>query len=94
MSYGALPRPMEGYLEPLEELFSQLARLVLRPCPDPARLGPDVDARMSSTQREAARQLLASAANEARLAREERTSRPEQAHARLRKLFGDEYRYR
>jgi len=94
MSYHALPRFMEGYLEPLEVLFSQLARLVRLPCPDPAGLGPNVDARMSSTQREAARQLLASAANEVRLAREERTSRPEQAHARLRKLFGDEYRYR
>lgn len=92
MSYDALPRSLEGYLEPLEVLFSQLARRVLLPCPDPAGLGPNVDARMSSTQREAARQLLASAANDVRLAREERTSRPEQAHARLRKLFGDEYR--
>ncbi|MFP2904315.1 SMODS domain-containing nucleotidyltransferase [Pyxidicoccus sp. 3LFB2] len=94
MSYDALPSAMQGYLEPLEVLFAQLARKVLLPCPDPAGLGPNVDARMSGNQREAARQLLASAANEVRLAREESTSRPEQAHARLRKLFGDEYRDR
>lgn len=94
MSYEAFPAPPAGYLEGLETLFSHLAQRVLRPCPDPARLGPDVDARMSSGQREAARNLLQGAAREARLAHEERMSNPAQAHARLKKLFGNEYRDR
>jgi predicted nucleotidyltransferase len=94
MSYEAFPTPPAGYLEGLETLFSYLAQRVLRPCLDPAGLGPHVDARMSSGQREAARNLLQGAAREVRLASAERTTNPEQAHARLKKLFGEEYRYR
>jgi hypothetical protein len=63
----------------------------MRPCPDPAELGPDVDERMSDTQREAARQLLESAARTVRLALAERDSEPARAHSRLRALFGDDY---
>lgn len=73
---------------------SHLSQRVLRPCPDPAKLGPDVDARMSSGQREAARNLLQGAARDVRLVREERMTNPAQAHERLKKLFGNEYRYR
>ncbi len=91
MSYEAFPQPPRGYLEGLEELFSHLSRRVSSPCPDPARLGPNVDERMSSTQREAARQLLASAAGQLRHVLAERASLPAQAHARLRSLFGASY---
>lgn len=91
MSYDAFPTPPASYLEGLESLFSHLARRVMRPCPDPAGLGPDVDARMSDTQREAARQLLESAAREVRLVRQDKDSSPSQAHARLRALFGEGY---
>ncbi|MFP2925012.1 CBASS oligonucleotide cyclase [Pyxidicoccus sp. 3LG] len=94
MSYEAFTQPPVGYLEGLEALFTFLAQRVLRPCPDPARLGADVDARMTSGQREAARNLLQSAARTMRLATEERTARPEQAHARLRAFFGNDYRER
>lgn len=95
MSYSAFPQPPQGgYLEALELLFSHLSRQVTRSSQDPAGLGPNVDEGMSSTQREAARQLLESAARTVRLALEEEKSAPAQAHARLRGLFGDSYRDR
>jgi hypothetical protein len=94
MSYEAFSKPPAGYLEGLEALYTHLAQRVLRPCPDPAGLGVDVDARMTSGQREAARNMLQGAARSLRLAREERDSRPSDAHARLRSLFGNDYRER
>ncbi|HYI01570.1 CBASS oligonucleotide cyclase [Hyalangium sp.] len=92
MSYDAFPEPPEGYLEGLESLFTHLSRKVLRPCSDPAGLGPDVDARMSATQRQAASQLLASAAGQLRHVLAEEETLPVQAHRRMRALFGEEYR--
>jgi hypothetical protein len=94
MSYSAFPSAPGGYLEGLELLFSHLSQQVRRACPDPAGLGPSVDGRMSPTQREAAHQLLASAARQVRLARDESTREPARAHARLRELFGEFYRDR
>lgn len=95
MSYSAFPQPPQGgYLECLEALFSHLGRQVLLPCPDPSGLGPNVDGEMSPTQREAARQLLESAAKTLQLVRAEEKTSPAQAHARMRELFGDEYRDR
>jgi hypothetical protein len=92
MSYDALPQPPRGYPEGLEALFASLSRQVLQPCQDPARLGPNVDERMKSTQRDAASKLLASAAREMKLVLAEENSQPAQAHARLRGLFGELYR--
>jgi hypothetical protein len=96
MSYSAFPQPpQEGYLECLKALFSHLSRQVMLPCPDPARLGgPNVDERMSPTQREAARQLLESAARTLQLVLAEEKASPAQAHARMRELLGEEYRDR
>ena len=94
MSYSAFPSDPGGYLEGLELLFSHLSQRVRSPCPDPAGLGPNVDERMSPGQRDAAHQLLASAARQVRLAREESTREPARAHARLRELFGEFYRDR
>lgn len=92
MSYEAFSTPPVGYLEGLEALYTHLALRVMHPCPDPAGLGENVDARMSNGQREAARNLLNGAARSMRLAREERDKRPGEAHARLRGFFGDYYR--
>ena len=64
------------------------------PCQDPAGLGPRVDERMSSTQREAARQVLTSAADTLRNVLREEKPYLAQAHERMRKLFGPEYRDR
>jgi len=94
MSYSAFPQMPGGSLEALEALFAHLGRQVTRPCPDPARLGPNVDERMSPTQRKAAQQVLESAAGTLRLVISEEKSYPAQAHERLRKLFGPEYRNR
>jgi hypothetical protein len=92
MSYEAFPQPPQGYLEGLEALFTHLSQRVLRACPEPAGLGPDVDARLSPTQREAARQFLAGAANQVRNVLKEERTQPQQAHSRLRALFGEFYR--
>jgi hypothetical protein len=94
MSYEAFLKPPAGYLEGLETLYSHLAQRVMSPCPDPAGLGANVDVRMTSGQREAARNLFQGAARSLRLAREERDNRPGDAHARLRAFFGNEYRER
>jgi len=94
MSYSAFPQPPAGYLEGLEALFSHLSQKVMLPCPDPAGLGPNVDAQMSATQRRASQQVLESAAGTLRLVITEEKSFPAQAHERLRKLFGSEYRDR
>lgn len=94
MSYSAFPSPPGDYLEGLERLFSHLSQKVQGTCPDPARLGPDVDARVDPGQKTAAQQMLASASREVRLAREESDSNPPSAHGRLKKLFGEFYRDR
>nr|WP_255415186.1 nucleotidyltransferase [Vitiosangium sp. GDMCC 1.1324] len=94
MSYSAFPSPPGDYLDGLERLFSHLSQKVLGTCPDPAGLGPAVDERMTSNQKTAAHQLLASAARQVRLARDESDSDPPRAHGRLRELFGEFYRQR
>ncbi|NVJ01160.1 nucleotidyltransferase [Myxococcus sp. AM009] len=94
MSYEAFSRAPSGYLEGLETLFAFMAGRVERPSSDPAGLGGNVDERMTGGQRTAARNALQGAAREVRLALSERDARPEEAHKRLRKLFGEAYRYR
>ncbi|MFP2958160.1 hypothetical protein ACLEPN_10065 [Myxococcus sp. 1LA] len=94
MGYEAFSRAPVGYLEGLETLFAFLANRVDQPVRDPAGFGKDVDERMTGGQRMAARNLLQGAAREVRLALSARDARPEEAHQRLRKLFGEAYRYR
>jgi hypothetical protein len=67
-------------------------------------MGENVDARVSSGQREAARNLFQGAARTLRLAREDRdkgsggngsgSSGPGGTHARLKEFFGNDYRER
>lgn len=94
MCYGAFRGPPTdgGGLETLKALFEHLTTSVQHSCPDPARLGEDVDASMNATQRVAAQQLLSSAATQLGHVLREEKSDPAQAHSRLRKLFGNEYR--
>ncbi|GEL74733.1 nucleotidyltransferase domain-containing protein [Myxococcus virescens] len=94
MGYEAFSRAPVGYLEGLEALFAFMAGRVDRSTGDPAGLGGDVDARMTSGQRTAARNALQGAARTVQLALSERDARPEQAHQRLRALFGEMYWYR
>ncbi|RYZ18059.1 MAG: nucleotidyltransferase [Myxococcaceae bacterium] len=94
MSYSAfpVPPPEQGHLAPLKRLFEHLSRRVQVPCPDPAGLGLDVDANLKPSQREAARQVLSSAAEELGRVLAEELTAPEQAHRRLKKFFGSKYR--
>ncbi|WP_141593464.1 nucleotidyltransferase [Myxococcus sp. AB056] len=94
MGYEAFSRAPVGYLEGLETLFAFLANRVEQPVRDPAGFDKAVDERMTGGQRMAARNLLQGAARTVRLALSERDTRPEQAHQRLRELFGETYRYR
>ncbi len=94
MGYEAFPQAPMGYLEGLHTLFAFMASRVDRPAPDPAGLGGIVDARMTPGQRTAARNAFQGAARTVKLALSERDSSPEQAHLRLRTLFGEAYRYR
>lgn len=94
MCYDAFSSSPAGYLEGLEALYGHLAQRVMRPCPDPAGLGENVDARVSSGQREAARNLFQGAARTLRLAREERDRGDAGVHARLKEFFGNDYRER
>nr|BDT38576.1 nucleotidyltransferase [Myxococcus sp. MH1] len=95
MCYSAFASPPEGtLLERLEALFRHLSERVMQTCRDPAKLGVAVDARMTQGQKEAARNLFQNAIREVRLASQERTSNPEQAHQHLSTLFGPVYRKR
>ncbi len=95
MSYSAFSSAPggQGYLEPLEMLFSHLSQRVLRACPDPANLGGPLDGLMTHNQRTQAHQLLESAAYQVQLARkDDEAGNPGSGHDRLGKLFGSFYR--
>lgn len=62
MSYGAFVTKPDDPRRGLKLLFEYLASAVMKPCPDPAGLGPDLDAKLSSSERAAARDLLQRAA--------------------------------
>ena len=92
LSYSAFSSPPRDYLEGLEQLLTHLGQKVVGSCPDPAGLGPHVDARMKPSQKQAAQQVLTSVARQVRLAREESDATPARAHERLKALFGEFYR--
>ena len=92
MACAVLKKPPSSYLEGLQVLFSGLAEAVLQPCPEPARLGPALDADLTPGQREQAQTRLRSAAREVRLAvGDAEHGRLGLAHSRLFKLFGPAY---
>lgn len=84
--------PPANYLKGLHTLFDELAKKVDQPCPEPAKLGPKLDAHMSSDKRQRARDLFASAATKVDEAIEHvEADRTARAHYLLRDLFGPEY---
>jgi len=91
MSYSAFARSPATYLEGLVQLFEHLSFAVMRSCPDPAGLGPDIDKYMDTSAREAAQEMTDEAAQLARRALAASTTRQREAHAHLRALFGPEY---
>lgn len=92
MSYGAFSTGPASFPEGLAALFAFLADRVLTSCPDPAGVGPHIDASMPQPDRTAARQSLLAAAKEAQRALQlDRQGHTEQAHWIWRELLGDDY---
>ncbi|HLL56057.1 MAG TPA: nucleotidyltransferase [Myxococcaceae bacterium] len=95
MAYEAFRTPPPSYAEGLAALFLFLSERITRPCPEPAGLGPPVDASLSAGHRERARQALVSAARKAKRALEsDRLGHPADAHELWRELLGPDYRWR
>lgn len=90
MAWEAMTAPPQDRAHGLVTLFRFLARRVLAPTPDPAGLGPDIDAGL--TDREgAARRLQDVADTIDRAIAEDAAGRTERAHDLLRQLFGEPY---
>lgn len=92
MSYGAFSGPPPSYPDGLAFLLTHLAARVLQTCPDPARLGPNIDSGMAQPQRTRIRDVLHGAAMRARdaIAHAAAGSQRE-AHAAWRGLLGGIY---
>lgn len=92
MAYDAFKAPPPSYQEGLRALFAHLADAVIRACPDPAGVGPNIDAGMNSEERGRIQKALREAAGQAQRAVElERLGRTEEAHSLWRGLLGADY---
>lgn len=92
MAWDVLTKPIDSRLVGLIDLFAGLADRVTAPTPDPAGLGPDIDAGITSAERGgAARRLKAVAVELGRAQALARDGEIEHAHHVLRALFGDAY---
>lgn len=92
MAWDVLTQPVDSRLAGLIDLFAGLADRVMTATPDPAGLGPDIDAGLTWAERDAAAERLRAVASE--LSRAQRLARDgevEHAHHVLRGLFGDPY---
>jgi SMODS domain-containing protein len=93
MSYSAFWSKPDDPRAGLRSLFQHLANAVQSACPDPAGLGPAIDADLTSQERTHARHLLQGAAQVAQAAVDaERKGDGDAAIARWRSLLGDAFR--
>jgi hypothetical protein len=93
MSYSAFQSKPDDPRAGLRDLLQHLASAVQAECPDPAGLGPAIDADLTSQKRTYARELLQSAAQVAQAAVDaERGGDDAAAIARWRSLLGDVFR--
>ena len=93
MSYSAFWSKPDDPRAGLRDLFQYLARAVQSACPDPAGLGPAIDADLTSQERAHARNLLHGAAQVAQAAVDsERKGDHAAAIASWRSLLGDAFR--
>jgi Second Messenger Oligonucleotide or Dinucleotide Synthetase domain len=93
MSYSAFWSKPDDPRAGLRDLFQHLASVVQTACPDPAGLGPPIDADLTSPERTYARKLLLGAAQVAQAAVDaERKGDGATAIARWRSLLGDAFR--
>ncbi len=92
MSYRAFKSPPSSYPEGLRDLFSFLAASVLDSCPEPAGIGPNIDAGMSQEVRTNIRTALTQAAKAATQAVvHEGAGRIKEAHGIWHGLLGAVY---
>lgn len=91
MSYSALRSKPDNPRVGLRDLFLYLSDAVLSPCPDPAGLGPAIDANVDPKERTNARRLLQHAARVAQDA-VDAERKGDDANAKWRELLGDAFR--
>lgn len=95
MAYEAFPTRPASYPEGFADLLSYLGRRVQDGCPDPARLGPNIDKGTTQEQRNQLTRQLANAAAKAKRALELEQQGTEgdvrQAHQMFYKLLGSPY---
>jgi Second Messenger Oligonucleotide or Dinucleotide Synthetase domain len=92
MAYDAFRRPPPGLLEGFGQLLAYLAGAVQKACPDPARVGPNIDRGMAPEWRQQLARQLGNAAEKVEQAIAlDRQGSVAQAHQILRKLLGDYY---
>lgn len=95
ISYQALPSKPNSYAEGLQRLFELASERIQQACPDPAGLGPNVDAGVDSNHRGQASQRLLGAARKAKQALEQESgSHLSTAHELWADLLGPDYRWR
>lgn len=88
----AVPTPPLNYLDALRKLFIKAAESILRSCPDPAGVGPDIDEDLERERRTRAQLALMEALRQIDQAIQfDRTWRVDEAHGVFRRLFGDAY---
>jgi hypothetical protein len=92
MSYGAFKSPPSSFAQGLRDLLSFLAGSVLLSCPEPAGIGPSIDAGMPPEERRTIQTALMQAAEVAsRAILFDSASRVEEAHGLWRGLLGPVY---
>jgi predicted nucleotidyltransferase len=92
MSYGAFTSAPASYPEGARALFGHLAGAVLKACPDPAGVGPNIDAGMTQEARTKLREKLLEAEKKAGEALAlDMARRTEEAHRTWKWLFGKAY---
>lgn len=92
MSYEAFSSGPASFPEGLATLFGFLVQRVLSVCPEPAGVGPHIDASMPQSERTAAREALLAASRAAQQAIQlDRQGATEQAHWLWRELLGEDY---
>lgn len=91
MCYGALPTEPRSLSEAVRLTFEHLARSILTPCPDPARIGDDIDIDMADQERARMTVEFERCSKLAGDALRYEVSNPVWAHNRWKRIFGELY---
>jgi hypothetical protein len=88
----AVPTPPLNYLDAIRQLFARAAESVMRDCPDPAGVGPNIDEGISREQRTRAQIAIKEALRQVDHALQcDRSWRIDEAHGVFRRFFGEAY---